>query len=572
MISFQINKYSDESTTGLYGADAPLIQKMLNAIAGELNEIITSENNSNIQIEVRILPGSKVGGIMSATANYSGKYTQSVNGSIPTPIDLTNDVQNKILTGISALLPNWDPIASTGNTLNNTSEALLNISQESIDSLTADVSNTGAKLTNSWAFSALLHETFHMLGFNGNLSPATGLSDGNGLYGGNWLSSYDKFVTVNGNAVTFSGSAAEAIFGGPVPLRPLGGIIQSIYHTDVLNAPPGTTGNYVGINSDLMNGSAFPWTLDNLNLNLDIAMLVDMGYTNMQTLTSIDGHTFIPGAGAQVVTGGAGSASNTVFYTGKLSGFHLQNTNGTIDVLSNTTPANHDTLTNITTLRFSDGNLTASLIGTDGNNTMVGTGTTDVFFGGKGNDTLTGATGSHDIAAYVGNAANYTITTTPTGLMVTDTTGGDGVDTLTNINRLWFGDKHIAFDVNGNAGDAYRLYQAAFDRTPDIGGLGYWMNVLDHGTSLKTVAEGFVGSAEFASLYGANPTNRELVNHFYANVLHRTPDQGGFNFWVNVLDKHLDTLGNVLVGFSQSPENQAQVIGTISHGMEYVPT
>jgi hypothetical protein len=34
----------------------------------------------------------------------------------------------------------------------------------------------------------------------------------------------------------------------------------------------------------------------------------------------------------------------------------------------------------------------------------------------------------------------------------------------------------VALDVDGAAGQAYRLYQAAFDRAPDKNGLGYWIN------------------------------------------------------------------------------------------------
>ena len=37
-----------------------------------------------------------------------------------------------------------------------------------------------------------------------------------------------------------------------------------------------------------------------------------------------------------------------------------------------------------------------------------------------------------------------------------------------NVERLDFSDAHLAFDVDGNAGQIYRLYKAAFARTPDL--------------------------------------------------------------------------------------------------------
>ena len=47
--------------------------------------------------------------------------------------------------------------------------------------------------------------------------------------------------------------------------------------------------------------------------------------------------------------------------------------------------------------------------------------------------------------------------------------------------RLTFSDANIALDIDGNAGQAHRIYKAAFDRAPDLGGLGFWINTLDNG-------------------------------------------------------------------------------------------
>ena len=147
--------------------------------------------------------------------------------------------------------------------------------------------------------------------------------------------------------------------------------------------------------------------------------------------------------------------------------------------------------------------------------------------------------------------------------------GGFGEDTLLNVERLQFADKSIAQDINGNAGEAYRIYQAAFNRAPDLGGLGYWIYGMDHGMSLLDVATGFINSAEFKTLYGANPTTSEYVTRLYSNVLHRGPEQAGYDYWVNQLNSGQQTRNQVLANFSESPENQAQVIGVIQNGIEY---
>ena len=143
-----------------------------------------------------------------------------------------------------------------------------------------------------------------------------------------------------------------------------------------------------------------------------------------------------------------------------------------------------------------------------------------------------------------------------------------GTDTLVNVERIKFADAYVALDTAGNAGMAYRLYQAAFDRTPDQGGLGFQMKALDDGLNIAQVAANFIASPEFQRTYGAlNDT--QFVNQLYQNVLHRAADASGLAFHTNNLATGANTRANVLVGFSESPENQAALIGTIQNGMVY---
>lgn len=210
------------------------------------------------------------------------------------------------------------------------------------------------------------------------------------------------------------------------------------------------------------------------------------------------------------------------------------------------------------------------LHGMAGTDTLSGGAGNDTLDGGAGNDTLDGGAGANT-ALYHGAAANYMVTKTATGFTVADKTGAEGTDLLKNVQRLQFADKAIAFDVDGHGGQAFRLFQAAFDRAPDKGGEGYWMGVLDHGAALRDVANGFVQSAEFKDLYGDNPTNADIVDKFYANVLHRAPDQEGADYWTKLLDQHVLTTADVLVSFSESPENQAALVGVMQNGFEYTP-
>jgi len=195
---------------------------------------------------------------------------------------------------------------------------------------------------------------------------------------------------------------------------------------------------------------------------------------------------------------------------------------------------------------------------------------------GTGNDTITLADDNHavdggdgvDTAVLNGAMKNYSITHTTTGYTVT---GSGGVDTLTGIERLQFSDATVALDINGHGGQVYRLYQAAFNRVPDAGGLGFWIKAADNGASMQTIAAEFAKSDEFKSMYGANPSNADFLDKLYHNVLHRAGDTGGFNWWLGHLDAHDITQASVLAEFGESAENQAALIGSISNGFTYTP-
>lgn len=194
----------------------------------------------------------------------------------------------------------------------------------------------------------------------------------------------------------------------------------------------------------------------------------------------------------------------------------------------------------------------------------------DAFYDTNANTTasINGGLGI-DKCIYSSNINTYTITHNSDG--TTTVKNASLTDTLTNVERLQFADNSIALDTNGTGGQAYRMYQAAFDRKPDLSGLGYWISMIDNGLSLEGVAGGFTHSPEFQALYGANATDATFVTKLYSNVLHRTPDQGGYDYWTGLLANGGINREQMLVNFSESPENQAQVIGVIQNGFEYTP-
>jgi hypothetical protein len=145
-------------------------------------------------------------------------------------------------------------------------------------------------------------------------------------------------------------------------------------------------------------------------------------------------------------------------------------------------------------------------------------------------------------------------------------------DTLSNIERLKFTDTNIALDISKDqtAGSGYMLYKAAFNREPDVGGLGFWISKMDGGMSYDTVAQNFVNSAEFKTAYGgSNPSVNTLVTKLYNNVLIRNPDGGGLAFWQEKLTTGGWTVANVLGYFATSAENVTNVTPLIANGIAY---
>ena len=135
-----------------------------------------------------------------------------------------------------------------------------------------------------------------------------------------------------------------------------------------------------------------------------------------------------------------------------------------------------DTLVNIEEVHGSDfddviaGDSNANTLeGESGNDTLDGKLGDDKLFGSEGDDTLTGGAGNDfidggsgaDVAVFTGNLADYTISDTGSGVLVS---GTDGTDTVSGVETLQFDDATIGvgvgsgeFQVNTfTAGDQFR--------------------------------------------------------------------------------------------------------------------
>jgi hypothetical protein len=206
--------------------------------------------------------------------------------------------------------------------------------------------------------------------------------------------------------------------------------------------------------------------------------------------------------------------------------------------------------------------------GSAGADGLMGFAGKDRIRGGGGDDWISGGSGV-DFALYDGLRAGFSVTRTPDGVTVA---GAEGRDSLVEVERLVFADTNVALDVGAGevGGRAYRLYEAAFNRSPDAPGVGFWIGKLDAGVSVTAVAQGFIDSQEYRDAYGSAMGNRELVTRYYTNILDRAPEQAGLDFWVAKLDAGV-ARAEVLAGISESQENINGSAALIANGFNYIP-
>lgn len=211
--------------------------------------------------------------------------------------------------------------------------------------------------------------------------------------------------------------------------------------------------------------------------------------------------------------------------------------------------------------------ITASLV-----STFTPATTAFVTNGTSGNDTFAAAAlpvsssgtarvvagAGRDIITFVDSAANYRLSNPGNGdLLAVDRVGASGASSspfleATGVNILQFSDRTL-FVLTESQAQVARLYEAAFNRSPDFVGLDFWLGVRSAGNSVASIAQSFTTSAEYQNLY-TGLGNQQFVERLYQNVLNRPGEASGINFWTDALGRGA-TQSQVLSGFSDSIEN-----------------
>jgi len=201
-----------------------------------------------------------------------------------------------------------------------------------------------------------------------------------------------------------------------------------------------------------------------------------------------------------------------------------------------------------------------------GNDVARGEGGNDRFHITFGHDDIYGGSGT-DTAVFSTVRNEFSIVRDGIGWTITDVNFSRfGENDLSEIERLQFTDGTLALDLEGNAGQTYRLYKAAFDRAPDETGLAHNVALMDGGRSIFEMASAFIGSAEFQETYGQNVNDTAFLTLLYQNVLDRQPDDAGLAGWLSQIGNGT-TREQILFGFSESSENKTTTAPLTNDGI-----
>jgi Ca2+-binding RTX toxin-like protein len=266
-----------------------------------------------------------------------------------------------------------------------------------------------------------------------------------------------------------------------------------------------------------------------------------------------DDDTFYPGGGWDVVDGGLGI--DTVVVIGRSSQFKLVLDNGVtyIDALSGASASTERTeLINVELVQFLD--KTVNLVAND---TFKGQAGTDLFDGGLGTDTV----------VYSGPLVQYTVNKSGSRYIVSEPTGSDGTDYLTNIERLKFKDKFIAIDLDGNAGTTAKILGAVFGKESVLNKsyVGIGLSFLDAGWTYDNLAALVLDAA------GAK-TNDQIVSLLWTNVIGTKPTAADKQPFIALLENGMmaGALAHLAADSSFNTTN-INLVGLAQTGIEYIP-
>ncbi|MCG2582845.1 DUF4214 domain-containing protein [Massilia sp. TS11] len=193
----------------------------------------------------------------------------------------------------------------------------------------------------------------------------------------------------------------------------------------------------------------------------------------------------------------------------------------------------------------------------------------DTVQAGLGNSTIVGGSGNYSVVKLSGTATNYLVSASNGHAVITDNT----THKVTDISKIQYVQldqgKALVFAKDSVEAAITTLYQTAFGRTADAGGLDYWFDLGRAGVSLKQIANAFTHVSEFAAQ--AALSDADFVQGLYQHTFGRAGEASGVAFWTDALS-HGATRADLIYQFAQvgaaniagNVHTEAQVIGNVT--------
>lgn len=242
-------------------------------------------------------------------------------------------------------------------------------------------------------------------------------------------------------------------------------------------------------------------------------------------------------------------ASRTVSHSTYQDTLHIDATTW----IENATGSAHDDM-------LAGNRLNNLLSGGAGNDTLQGWGGNDILLGGAGQDT----------ARYQGSKAGFQIDRIADGYRVTDRSGAEGTDVARGVERLAFADRHVALDLDGNAGLAVKILAAVVGTAAiqNASHVGRVLAQLDNGKSASQVADYVIDAA-----LGVPHTHESFVALLYANVTGAAPGGADLAHYTRLLDTGMASQSSLALLAAEGGANLARIdlVGLADHGLTYLP-
>ena len=130
-----------------------------------------------------------------------------------------------------------------------------------------------------------------------------------------------------------------------------------------------------------------------------------------------------------------------------------------------------------------------------------------------------------DTVSWTQASSNYQLTSTASGWKITDKTGADGTDTVTNIEKLQFSDRTVIVESQSHASysglptELYQFFITAFNAAPGVTYMDQLAEAYNYGLSVESIVNIFTTKTQFTDVYPTSLSHVDLATQLVTNIV-----------------------------------------------------